>query len=1206
MLIALSLLTIAFAIAFVSLQTVNVKLAKEKAHLWWPLPIAGSLFALLTSLLLSIFDVPGLLLILFPALSVEAFEIEASLVLLSLVAWVIIGAIKRTSSKQPKRLLWPYFKNGDEVRARVGRQFYIRTLKFVILFLGALYAISMLVMYLMGSTSFALVTTLPLLAIIPLSEAYVYLMADVPEEEFKRRIGEREEVDHSLSDLWQNYVDTFSDYTVAWRSFSSPLNGNEGSSLSDDVKPLLSQDYILEDTDLVTAFFKLEPLYTAVENSGRYIFVAFDAPEHFKLDKDYRYIDAIADRLSSILSKKVVAFRQEFSSAKLENSIVVAPLSLLLAGRLSQDWLLRLGLITVCDIHDRGVANLYEWREFSFILRNVNPQCRLLFISSSRLGLQSSVMDTWSPNIVINEDSLRKMPAAGHFFFIAFDVENFPLRFGKLLSGWPAESLFPGSELTPIAVAGTFNGDTKHIWPVHLLEVPYSNIVEGMEQVRKSVLSFKPEVLNLSASSFDEKVVTHHLPVDIIDDKQVVSVIFDYENNAPASFLKWVHLGSKENFSMVLSKPYLFRDYFNANHSFFCDHPLQAIYPRLSKSRISLAIMLFNMLMQSEKEESEIRRLLIQYYNEDEIVSVPAIVSSLFQRYFGNDRYRSLSTKCLSHFDGSKYIYQTYYSINADHFPLPSYLNRISVVDVSGNTLFEISQDLLFQNYDKGQIHSFNGRPYEILNFSKADRTLEVRHLTGSNNVLFYRSCRAVEILGATPSAEEIRVNTMSWTHSLSGQEVALSLNCFETEMTVKTNAWYLFSRYSIVGNDCVRKSTQMEPRRYKNGKVLRMVMTFIAKKEYLDRKEDIRRGLQLLLHEALWTFFPHRAQYLLVTSLGDIDNDLPWIFPTFLSPDSEVPSSLSFYFVEDANIDLGLIGALVQDGTMRYIFEYLYDYLCWLTEKDSLTPKYFSQYLTRPSGLDHQAFLRYGRQNLPKYLDVELLLNFIRDFFDDVSSRRHDSRLKYLSSSESGGRFECDFCGREFEVSQLTQLSDGRMRCMDCSQNAIDTDEQFHALCREAENLFMKHLGVDFSKIPYTGHLVSAVELHRLYGAPFNITRGYDVRKILGFARDSRHDEFFVENGNKHDETLSIICHEMTHVWQFNTPQFTKFRDDKKLWVEGLAVWTDLFLMEKYGRPNIEQLRKAWLEKDDEYGNGLRLILSTCPNDPYGYILKY
>ena len=152
------------------------------------------------------------------------------------------------------------------------------------------------------------------------------------------------------------------------------------------------------------------------------------------------------------------------------------------------------------------------------------------------------------------------------------------------------------------------------------------------------------------------------------------------------------------------------------------------------------------------------------------------------------------------------------------------------------------------------------------------------------------------------------------------------------------------------------------------------------------------------------------------------------------------------------------------------------------------------------------------------------------------------------------------------------------------------------------AEEAFLEHLGIDFSKIPYKANLVSAVELHKLRGRSFSITNGYDVRKLIGLAR-SRNDEIFVENGYKPDETFGTIAHELTHIWEFNNPDFQKVIKTNEDLFEGLAVWTDLFLSEKNGSSDIETNRNSWLARKDEYGRGLRFIMDNCPDDPYGYI---
>ena len=121
--------------------------------------------------------------------------------------------------------------------------------------------------------------------------------------------------------------------------------------------------------------------------------------------------------------------------------------------------------------------------------------------------------------------------------------------------------------------------------------------------------------------------------------------------------------------------------------------------------------------------------------------------------------------------------------------------------------------------------------------------------------------------------------------------------------------------------------------------------------------------------------------------------------------------------------------------------------------------------------------------------------------------------------------------------------------------------------------------------------------------GYKFSITNGYDIRRIVGLACDRELDKFYVENGYKPAKTFGIIAHEMTHIWEYNDPDFIEVRKNNEDLVEGLAVWTDLFLSEKNGSTTTEEDRKHWLARDDEYGRGFRFIMTNCPDDPYGYI---
>ena len=103
-------------------------------------------------------------------------------------------------------------------------------------------------------------------------------------------------------------------------------------------------------------------------------------------------------------------------------------------------------------------------------------------------------------------------------------------------------------------------------------------------------------------------MINHLLPVDQIKESQVFSVIYDVENNSPVMYSKWMQLGYEENFSIVVSKPYIFRDYFNANHDYFMTAPFAALQPQLCKSRLTLSIILLNMLQKAEMEEKKLRK----------------------------------------------------------------------------------------------------------------------------------------------------------------------------------------------------------------------------------------------------------------------------------------------------------------------------------------------------------------------------------------------------------------------------------------------------------------------------------------------------------------------------------------------------------------------------------------------------------------------
>ena len=1237
-------------LVFYQLNTITKKV-KDKAYQWWYMPWGALLFSGLMYIIYNKADLHGLSFI--GRFLYEEYQVEAVFSLVCIVIWWSLQPLLRVATfhsllispfrylfakdrdDQDRVLPFPYFIDEDRVvRAKVGKVFYRLTLKYFIVTVALIYALFFILAIFNITPSFYLKSAFGILGLLPLMEYFVYLCAEVPAE---KMIVEKDVVQKSdFEELWKLFVNTFTNYSVAWMKSSSEVERKRATAMekdnNDDLDNLIKElkdneiraNAIIEGYDIVTALTKLETLFDHVENHGRHILIALDIPNHFTKQQNKSFTDEIAAKLTEILRKNFTVYSSNSPQTTLSNNIVITSLSTLTRQSMNEQWMKKIGLITVVNVFDKGVSNMFECRKFCYILHSVNNDYQIVFVTPHRRGVEPSLRNTWLTGTNLTEKRQRLHPTSGKRFFIGYDFEDFLTRFNNALKATPTEPLSSGPEMAIIALS-TRNGEMeKIVTPIHFLDLAYSNAIEGKEELNK----FSDLISNtylVSKKTISDHLVNHLLPVDQIKDNQVLAVVYDVDNNAPAMYSKWMHLGYEENFSIVISKPYLFRDYFNANHDYFMTAPFAALQPQLCKCRLTLATILLTMLQKAEMEEKELRKLLDDYYKESEIVSVSSIIRNLFKTYFSTDLASYLMTREMTVFENGQYRHQLKYDLSLlTEANTPDYLNIVTVKDRSGNVLFDMLYDLMYQNYDRGQTHSFSGKPYIIRDYNVTDKTLNVESINNScKDIIFYKALLQVRIGAQKTPIEGVDSGVTQWPHPITGEVISIDFQCYETDVRVKTQGWYEFYKYTVKGYRY--NQSEAPERHYPFGKVLKITFHYMNKAEYCNRIDDIRKGLQILLYEAMQSVFPHHAQYLIISSIGQGDNKLPWIFndfecieDTMIQP-ADRPNELSFCFIEDAHIDLGLIGAFASNKeNIWYVLQFIYDYLIWLTEgatppsSDDINhntthdipnwePNVYDKYLEREN-FDKLAFLKYGQKQIPSYFDIDLLINFIRDLFVDSTDLQKTNTDRQSKNEVVGS---CDFCGKKMKNKEMTRLGDGRMRCPDCSVNAIDTDEQFQALCEKAIDAFVCHLGIDFSMFDYNAKLVSAVELHKLGGYKFAITNGYDLRKIIGLAQDASQDQFFVENGYKPDKTFGIIVHEMTHIWEYNDEDFKKVKKDNEDLVEGLAVWTDLYLSKLNGASDIEEKRKAWLARDDEYGRGLKFIMDNCPDDPYGYIRK-
>ena len=518
---------------------------------------------------------------------------------------------------------------------------------------------------------FYLISSFGLLGLIPVIDYYIYLCAEViPEDEIPVEIRITHPV--NFEKLWKWYVDTFDNYSVAWMRTGSNMNEiqRHKDNNTEQITDLIGKytynhmDGIIEDCDLTEAFIQIKPLLDWTEKNGKSVLVALDIPQHFSGNRQTSYVQEIADSLKDILSKEFVVYNADTPRASLNSGIVIAPLTKLSNQDLEPEWLSRIGLITVVNLFDKGISNLFECRKFCFLLKSVNNDYQLLFINPYRRGTEPSLRNTWITRNQITEKKLTLYLHAVNQFYIGYNFEDYKDRFNKILPTKPLEPLYSGLELASIAISDKFKDETKPVTPVNYLDLAYTPIIEGKEELGKFCSQIDESILNVSAININQNIFNHLYPIEHIRQDKIFSVIFDQENNAPAAFAKWAHLGHRDNFSIVVSRPYLFRDYFNANLDYFVAAPFSSLQPHLSKSSITLTIILLDILRKTSVEERQLREIIRSYCDDKEIKSVSGIVRQLFDCYFASSIANSLQTSLSVSFKDKQYHHNTYYRLD--------------------------------------------------------------------------------------------------------------------------------------------------------------------------------------------------------------------------------------------------------------------------------------------------------------------------------------------------------------------------------------------------------------------------------------------------------------------------------------------------------------------------------------------------------------
>ena len=1160
---------------------------------------------------------------------------------------IMITVLKKINLSKSERqegavdyLLWPYYFVADgRINTKSGKDFF----KF--LFLSSAFLVILvyiLIQYFDVKIDFENETGYTLIAMGFFLEYYLYL--GFPKEEYMGGDGPGpvfEDSEYDFMRIWEKYVEVFpNSFNVGFvaENESDIKVHDSNQKLFDELLKKYSSvgcDILASNLDVNDAFIRFSPfLINSLTQGGNILFLV-EIPDHFKnkpgdiglpakgtdnseiklLEIFTNYINFyIQNRLPS--SKEILKLNffdaEQTADAEHRRVLLTSVNHMLNDNLIKSDWIRNIDLLVVINFYDACLSTLSQDRAFSLVLDSINSHYKTLVVSPFRQEVHAGIEQTWMLDRVEERKfNIEHLPQQQ--YYLGFNFECWRENWNAMATPLVSRKIPSGIELAVIPIS-------EGVPHVHVLETSYSGASEGREDLAVHAGQIDNNKFPITKDIILRKVFINSLPLVIYNNECFVesadhfSLIYDIENNAPKQLNKFAHLGKEKGFSVIVTKPHIFREYFSSNFLFFQNNPLDAIQPQLSKSKINLTIQLYHLLRNTPVNKNNIIDLLIQY-GITEFTDIQSVIFELFTRYFNfnlKDNF-ALRYKVNHSFDDGDFILEEFFSLNDFNLSqlLPFSLHPVKIIDSAENVLFEIPADLLFQNYLPGQTVSFNGRPYRVENFNRRVHTLQVRK-TESQNTLFYKTINQISVSNLIEKDRE----TLPLYYFNKGIQYKLQIDINEWELSVKPTSYFEFNlEYNshFSGTNSPKQTKLSEDwintckREYSSSRIL--AISWEISDDFIQHKELLTTSLHILLYESLPVFFPYHHNYMIVVSDNDYNKDyrtkLPWIFHDInygqLSKVASCEKTISIAIIEDTFSDIGTLKAFQRSFT--YIFQYLYDFLLWLTEDRIESPANTIRWKERE--YEKLKFLSYGLDEA--FIKSDLLREFLlvhlpieTAAFEELHSRR--------TVIAASGVAECDYCNKVFDFKDLKLQEGGLYRCSACSVDAIDTTHEAQELLDYCKKIYMEHLGIDFSKWNFTYHFVTAKELHEINNIPFKPTRSYDRRKFIGQAWDRATDRIYVEKGYKRDKTIGIIFHELAHIWEYNNLDCNYLRNNEEhnIIIEGLAVWAEVNLLRVAGLTDLaDHTETYYLNDQSEYGNGFRYVLKNFVDNPFQSLLN-
>ncbi len=856
-------------------------------------------------------------------------------------------------------------------------------------------------------------------------------------------------------------------------------------------------------------------------------------------------------------------------------------------------WFKQLKLILIPDASATIAKDILLLKAFIIVLKALSEN-----------EIQLVVMDTCCDNL---EQAMRKnipispdeytmsLEPASKLFAIVWHLEDSRKFQEEIMKGNISEYL--GTETILALLALKEQVDTAT-----LLDSGTATFREHIEEVTKHLDCLDESPIPGQELPKDIRNRLHRVNAPWLARSSDNNVIFVRDDcyNLVSALKRCLPLGKKAAFVHVTSSSYLLKDYFADNIEYFIKTPVFKFAPSISKTPVSIAYPLLQRLVAFKLPEDEILNEIQNVYPDEKFAEIG--LRKLFREVFDIDIVKEnyIEIEQRHELEQSALVEKTYLGLSRRirRDSKLKWLTFFKITDNSGNTLALIKYDHLYQTYLPGQIHPFDGKPYEIKSINERTKSVSVSFSNPECEYL-YRPKLSVHL----NKLREIRFPDVHCVEETRG-DWRVRLELCEADFDIETSGFYTFTGgidVSLKKGLFTRLASEIK-REYRPG---RTVIFSAATRNATNLNRDrIPLTLTLLMNEIWCSFFPESYRFIVACCPGKLTeikheaSPIPPVIPSFNLSENLNPAEkfegftnvFTIYLFEDSHLDMGLLQTFFENW--EQFLELLDDYLAWLTEEPQSKSGNVRKHID-----DKYRYLKYGLDALPGFLDLKGTKRVLEGILMQ-SERRLTSKRSSFSPTvkkareapEKGTMRQCDFCGRYIKETELERLDDGRERCSDCRKTAINSLSQLKEVFNEAKDFMESNYGVKI--VPHVNvRFASASEIQKERGIIFTPTPEFDPRAIgLAVSRGNNEYEILVENGQPYHMTMEVTVHELTHIWQYvNLDVNRMYAEYDKLLIEGHAMWAGLTCLETKGiAPSYVERQK---QRDDAYGKGYWMI---------------